>query len=511
MRNSAMEHNMDFTQDGNARFSLLVALACVDNTLGEEERDKLQNLADKYGVNDATQKEIIDNYEEIIDNYERVLKHKSEIEKAKYVHEILTCVPQNDIYKLTDLRNCYEIITADNDVTEAEKNAFDIICRFYGVKKELFDNKNKKDYEIIFNYIDEEESKKANNNSEDAGNSPKSNIPNRLKKYLTKRDDNDDIIIESDTFHKIEEVFQYHIVRGPLLGGIKFALEKRYNKVTRNIKKSEEKGIVFAFVIFAFSAFTLLLNMYIHIEKQSETLSSLYENVAINDQCGSLEQKQEFNNASVLERLFDKIDNDTTLSFIEKKIYMSVAAIKNPKEYNEYLNEEFFSRDGRFIKFVNFDTTHSKAGYLIIALVVGGLVYKWRAKIRKNIFGIMLVCGGLLLAFSGKYANNFLLLYTMLSIEWLILMKGNSLESDKHQTLLAVLVVMAVVSDISYGMIELYQKYTLPNVLDKMFSALFLGCICFFTGKFLELQYKQRQKNKNDMGKVLDKIKKIKL
>ena len=358
MRNSAMEHNMDFTQDGNARFSLLVALACVDNTLGEEERDKLQNLAYKYGVNDATQKEIIDNYEEIIDNYEeviynyeRVLKHKSEIEKAKYVHEILTCVPQNDIYKLMDLRNCYEIITADNDVTEAEKNAFDIICRFYGVKKELFDNKNKKDYEIIFNYIDEEESKKANNNSEDAGNSPKSNIPNRLKKYLTKRDDNDDIIIESDTFHKIEEVFQYHIVRGPLLGGIKFALEKRYNKVTRNIKKSEEKGIVFAFVIFAFSAFTLLLNMYIHIEKQSETLSPLYENVAINDQCGSLEQKQEFNNASVLKRLFDKIDNDTTLSFIEKKIYMSVAAIKNPKEYNEYLNEEFFSRDGRFIKF----------------------------------------------------------------------------------------------------------------------------------------------------------------
>lgn len=496
-----MEHN---TQDGNARFSLLVALACVDNTLGKEERDKLQNLADKYGVNDTTQKEIIE-------NYEKVLKHKSEIEKAKYVHEILTCVPQNDIYKLTDLRNCYEIITADNDVTEAEKNAFDIICRFYGVKKELFDNKNKKDYEIIFNYIDKEKLKKANNNSEDAGNSPKSNIPNRLKKYLTKRDDNDDIIIEGDTFHKIEEVFQYNIVRGPLLGGIKFALEKRYNKVTRNIKKSEEKGIVFAFVIFAFSAFMLLLNMYIHVEKQSETLLPLSENVAINDQCGSLEQKQEFNNASVLELLFDEIVNDTTLSSIEKIIYLYVVAKENPKEFNEYLNEKFFSRDGYLIKCINFDTTPSKFIYLMIVFVAGFLVYKCRAEIRRNIFWIMVVCGGLLLAFSGKYANNFLLLYTMLSIEWLILMKGNSLEGDKHQTLLAVLVVMAVVSDISYGMIELYQKYTLPNVLDKMFSALFLGCICFFTGKFLELQYKQRQKNKNDMGEVLDKIKKIKL
>lgn len=207
---------MDFTQDGNARFSLFVALACVDGKLGDEEKDKLKGFAEKYGIKDNSK------YDEIIENYQAVLDGRIEIEKAKYVHEILTCVPQNDIYKLTDLRNCYEIITADNDVTEAEKNAFDIICRFYGVKKELFDDKNKKDYETIFNNIDE-----INNNSKGSGKCIIKKIRNKLKNYLSETDENNEVRIQSDGYSKIEEIFQYNIIKGPLLGGIKYALEKR--------------------------------------------------------------------------------------------------------------------------------------------------------------------------------------------------------------------------------------------------------------------------------------------
>ena len=108
--------------------------------------------------------------------------------------------------------------------------------------------------------------------------------------------------------------------------------------------------------------------------------------------------------------------------------------------------------------------------------------------------------------------QSILLLFAMLSIEWLILMKGSNFndENEKQSTPLTIFVIMASLADVSYGMIELEQNYAPSRILDKVFSALFLGCICFFTGKFLELQYRQKEKTRKEMKQVLEEINKLK-
>lgn len=87
-------------------------------------------------------------------------------------------------------------------------------------------------------------------------------------------------------------------------------------------------------------------------------------------------------------------------------------------------------------------------------------------------------------------------------------MKEQTHNENNSNILLTILVLMAILTDISFGMIELEQVYTLTGIMDKIFSALFLGCICFFCGKFMEIQYKQSEKNRNDMKDVLLTIKK---
>ena len=130
---------------------------------------------------------------------------------------------------------------------------------------------------------------------------------------------------------------------------------------------------------------------------------------------------------------------------------------------------------------------------------------KWNILIYISLFLLAL------LLLSRELIYSVFLLSAMLSIEWLILMREKYQEKEKkgaHSSLLVVLVLMAILSDISFGMIELQQVYTVKNISDKVFSALFLGCVCFFVGKYLELNYTHNNEDKKYMMVVIEEIKK---
>ena len=435
------DKSLIYNEDPRARFALIASLAVVDGEVGEDEKNMLHEIA-RTDYNLHIDEEI----DRIISDFERVTKGELCIDDVAYVHEILTNVPNENSEKIKDLKHCYDIILIDNKITEAEKNAFDIICRFYGVKKELFSNQ---DYEKI-----------------------KENINNSTySKYFTERDEKGKIRIKSDGYNKIREVFQYKIIRGPLLGGIEYALEKRYNEVVRNKIKNEKQSSLFAFIIFAISAFLLLTNTI----KTSHHADSKH---AICQSAGDEVQEPNGQDSSlVLDESNGTANCDSTRSI-----------------YQETLNKETFK-------------------YFIIFITVGILLFgNIRSFIRKNSYrfiyaGIILTC-----YFLREYMQSILLLFAMLSIEWLILMKGSNFndENEKHSTPLTIFVIMAILADVSYGMIELEQNYAPSRILDKVFSALFLGCICFFTGKFLELQYRQKEKTRKEMKQVLEEINKLK-
>ena len=64
--------------------------------------------------------------------------------------------------------------------------------------------------------------------------------------------------------------------------------------------------------------------------------------------------------------------------------------------------------------------------------------------------------------------------------------KDKNVEEKKHHgnSVLIVLVAAAIIADICIGLIELNGNLTLSTITTKVASALFLGCICFFVGKF---------------------------
>lgn len=113
----------------------------------------------------------------------------------------------------------------------------------------------------------------------------------------------------------------------------------------------------------------------------------------------------------------------------------------------------------------------------------------------------------------------------MVAIEWLIFMleeyalkrghkNHNSQNDDQKQReaahhgniVLVILVAAAIVADVCIGIIELNGMLTLSNITTKVASALFLGCVCFFIGKFINMHRVHKSIDVEDMSEVVHTI-----
>ena len=102
----------------------------------------------------------------------------------------------------------------------------------------------------------------------------------------------------------------------------------------------------------------------------------------------------------------------------------------------------------------------------------------------------------------------------MISIEWLIFMleeyafkHEDNAENHRHgNSVLVVLVAAAIIADVCIGLIELGGHLTVGTVTGKVASALLLGCICFFIGKFIDMHRVQKSIDIKEMKKVVENI-----
>lgn len=121
---------------------------------------------------------------------------------------------------------------------------------------------------------------------------------------------------------------------------------------------------------------------------------------------------------------------------------------------------------------------------------------------------------------------SFCILIMMLAIEWLIFMRSNAHgandtvvhtepkknevqkeEASKHHTSLALFVGIAILLDICLGIIELpVDEVGVYGISIKILSAIFLGCICFFTGKFFENHREQQIGDIEKMGEITQRL-----
>ncbi|MBQ2423460.1 MAG: hypothetical protein II262_01545 [Alistipes sp.] len=113
----------------------------------------------------------------------------------------------------------------------------------------------------------------------------------------------------------------------------------------------------------------------------------------------------------------------------------------------------------------------------------------------------------------------------MIAIEWLIFMldeyalkrshkrhrvegcNQTQKEAEQHgNAVLTILVVATIIADVCVGIIELNGELTAANITAKCVSALFLGCVCFFIGKFIHMHRVHKSIDVDDMGEVVHTI-----
>lgn len=161
-------------------------------------------------------------------------------------------------------------------------------------------------------------------------------------------------------------------------------------------------------------------------------------------------------------------------------------------------------------------------------------------------FVFFAICGLLIYAFTAiPCVHNFVagykyvygsivsicVLVMMLTVEWLIFMRTNSkgakvitepevdeseqsnmllAPSSHHHTSLALFVGIAILLDICLGVIELPRAdVNVYGVAIKVVSAIFLGCICFFIGKFFENWREQQVNDIEKMGEVTERLQEL--
>lgn len=160
-------------------------------------------------------------------------------------------------------------------------------------------------------------------------------------------------------------------------------------------------------------------------------------------------------------------------------------------------------------------TWHVPAAFFsFVILCLGVYLISRKIKLKRNMRSFTLtraVCVAVssVLVIISLYSNQICLLVMMLAIEWLMFMK-EQLGAHRSKTIpsMTVMVAAAIIADMSLGVIEYYAHNStgVPNFIYIIASSLFLGCICFFFGKWLENRREQAHVDQEDMGKCVNGI-----
>lgn len=432
-------------KDRKIRFALVCSIAYVDGELKDKEKVELYNIGiNSYYLN----KEEID----------EIIEDVKDPDNSKYVNDLLVNIPSDEGKRIEDLKNCLKVINSDDIITDAERNVFDIVCIFYGVKQNYF------------------KSRDFRNGKKTLG-----------KKYQYDIDNDGKVIITKQDYDKLHGIFKHRTIHGVISWSVEYALDKKYNDFCKNSDKKDRTISYYSFTVFIVSVLVLLL--YVNYTSHHSYVESKEKQYVVGER--SLDKTQTNDSIAKTHEDVENLKRNDIKSKLRNGISCKLELNPDKIIY--------------MIKNTPQDFVRVLTLLVLLGYFISQILHLYFRKINILVWiSVFLIA---LLMFSYELIYSVFLLSAMLSIEWLILMREKyHTKKRSHSSMLVVLVLMAILSDISFGMIELQQSYTAANISDKVFSALFLGCVCFFVGKYLELNYTHSIEDKEEMNKVIEDI-----
>ena len=386
--------------------------------------------------------------------------------------------------KTQELIDLYAIICSDKVIVDCEREAFRIICRLFKFQHSSL---------ILQEVVDCYE---------------KYNKEEVLLKIDPKKDPFD--IIEKQNYDVgdyayIKEAIIKYDIQGPLKYGV-------YQIFTRDIMQHDEKTRKFdrkwsniAITIFAITA--LILYAFV-----SDLLHNSLEH-SQNKDTETIEVHQESN----INSLIFEYDN--------WRLKNLLSPMKNKQVIIITIGLLTFL--GCFIRVV-IPTWYEKGKYRRLKHKILNYPLHPNGKIwLRLILGVslmLLTCLTFSVEFEIWLKTLFIpmvLLLMMLSIEWLIFMKSEIKDTDPDDdktkskqtdnTPLYVLTFVAILLDMGLGAVEWLLDNEINDsykiLLAKLSSAIVLGAICYFSGKFLEMHRAQQKQDRETMDKCVEEIK----
>lgn len=346
-----------------------------------------------------------------------------------------------------ELKNMVIVAKADNSLTDRERELFYVICKLYRIEnsKELWQDLTGKTIDALRHLTAHE---------------------------VIKSERNDKLYLVDVDFRDIESAVKFYDIKGPVIDGIKHLLSKNMMSYKDSIMNMDRNINQKAILLFIISAVLLFLSI-IDIHEHSIIVS--WKNYLI----------ENLN----LKKCTICTTNNTMRNITYGQIGLSILS---------------------GLTFICSWCSYRKQKKVIFIGQIKSAYTYWAA--------FASICC-LVVAF-----RHISLLVMMLSIEWLIFMKEQLLrnylyidnntrkssEKSSNSSILIVIVAAAIIADICLGLIEIYQnndgEIDIKEFLVKTASAVFLGCICFFCGKFLDNFRMEQIRSLDTMNEVINEI-----
>lgn len=321
----------------------------------------------------------------------------------------------------------------------------------------------------------------------------------RTKKSIERRSN-----VTSNDVKTIEDAITSYRIQGPLCLGLQKAIQHNTNDFQKKNEKRYRAVSWFAMLGFIISVWLLYFECATRVE---------YRQMAY-------EKGIELDNPAIQPYI------EVGKEVVKKKEQESTPVAKNENVLSdeEYLREGINSintnGDTRFLILIIYSAIiWFIAMWVVILKRFKGLMWllvrvQWPLAILVSCWSYYKVLPETLLAVCYM---PFVTLCMMISIEVMVFMrerylskintKINTTETGHNSSkLLVVFVAAAIIADMCIGFLELPKDYNIRMLLDKMVSAVFLGCISFFVGKFMEIDSMQKQSEMSDMQQALEHI-----
>ena len=214
--------------------SRMLAIAMADDgAIGAVEMREICNIIQERGG-----KKLANSFDQIYNTVEE--QHSTLNESSSERHSIfmnLDSLSDKDVER--EIRDIMRVIVADNSITDRERIAFSIYCKFYRIKHPA----------VLWQTL----SQLSIDEIKDARKSPINISRKKIRTQLNLQD-----------FQAIHEALEFYGIHSPILDGVSHMLQREKSHFTENIHRSNRRWSYVAFSTFAICAAIIYLFISLH-------------------------------------------------------------------------------------------------------------------------------------------------------------------------------------------------------------------------------------------------------